>query len=341
MLEVRRLDSWTTGETWALTAPKIHQFFVGQKILDPKFCWTERRTVNILRHVTSMGNWVKVAMWPCGLLREADKLLNGYRGDTAEGLMDPLAKATCHISIRSVLVFFGSLVGPRYTNRCLKIHFRSHFRGHFFDMKQIGNQWELQWCKKSKCEFWDYLRPLSLFQLLYVTLSSQRHLAWWTKAKNGLCICMGRISNWPCAKRTWRVVQNGFLVWNVFWFFQLIQRMAKLRPHRWPKSTWKKGKEISSHQHFLQKRGKNLLLEDLHRFLFFFRYIIPCQESPQIQRKDVFFFLAEAWNSADLLMMKAGKNFIAWKSFVWKFLCWTFLFLQFFTFRKSWPSKSL
>ena len=44
---------------------------------------------------------------------------------------------------------------------------------------------------------------------------------------------------------------------------------------------------------------------------FFFRYIIPCQESPQIQRKDGVFFFAEAWNSADLLMMKASLPLFA------------------------------
>ena len=130
MLEVRRLDSWTTGKTWDQTlntdCPQDTPVFCWKKhILDPKFCWTQRRTVNILiwmGHPWATG-W-RWQGWPCGLLREADKLPNGYRGDTAEGLMDPLAKATCHISIRSVLVFFGVSCRPKVYESLLEDSFQ-------------------------------------------------------------------------------------------------------------------------------------------------------------------------------------------------------------------------
>ena len=146
MLEVRRLDSWTTGETWHQTlntdgpqdAPVFcwKKTYLGSEVLLNRttYCW------HIDLDGTSMGKWVKVAMWPCGLLREADKLPNGYRGDTAEGLMDPLAKATCHISIRSILGVFWGLLSAQGI-RIAAWRFISDLTSEvtFFDMKQIGN----------------------------------------------------------------------------------------------------------------------------------------------------------------------------------------------------------
>lgn len=132
-----KYEGWTAGRLEkpdikhsTLTAPKIHQFFIGKNI-----SWIRSfgEHNDVLLTYWDMGHpWATgwrwpcghVAMWPCGLLREADKLPNGYRGDTAEGLMDPLAKATCHISIRSVLVFFGVSCRPKVYESLLEDSFQ-------------------------------------------------------------------------------------------------------------------------------------------------------------------------------------------------------------------------
>ena len=127
MLEVRRLDSWTTGETWDQTLntdcpPRYISF-----LLDKKSCIRSFVEHNdVLLTYWDMGHpWAtgwRWQGWPCGLLREADKLPNGYRGDTAEGLME--AKATCHISIRAVLVFFGVSCRPKVYESLLEDSFQ-------------------------------------------------------------------------------------------------------------------------------------------------------------------------------------------------------------------------
>ena len=200
----------------------MHQFFVGQKILHQKFCWTQRRTVNILRHGTSMGNWVKVAMWPCGLLREADKLPNGYRGDTAEGLMDPLAKATCHISIRSVLVFFGVSCRPKVYESLLEDSFQISLQRSLFWYEANRKLMRTTVVLRNRSVNFEISQTTVVFlQLLYVTLSSQRHLAWWTKAKNGVCICMpesaiGRVLS--AHEESFKTVSSCGMYFG-YWFF--------------------------------------------------------------------------------------------------------------------------
>lgn len=186
-----------------------------------------------------------------------------------------------------------------------------------------------------------YLRPLSFFSSYCMLLCHLKGI--WhdeLKLKTGFCICMAESAIGRVPMRTWRVVQNGILVWNVlyvFWFFQLIRRMVKLRPHRWPKSTCEKGwtdfpwfsSQQKSHQQstFPLKKGGKISCWKISN-VFFFPVHNSVSGIPTNATKRCVFFFAEAWNSADLLMMKAGKNFIAWRSFVWKFLCWTFLFLK-------------
>lgn len=216
-------------------------------------------------------------------------------------------------------------------------------------MKQIGNQWELEWCKKSKCEFW-YLRPLSLFQLLYVTLS----FGIMKKAKNGLCMAASAIGRVPM--RTWRVVQNGFLVWNVYLVFSAHPKDGKAATPQvtqinMEKRMWQFWQQAIKRNllptNIFFKKGRKISCWKISTV--FFSGTETVSGIPTNSTKRCVFF-AEAWNSADLLMMKASLPFfvseeliIAWKSLdclevFGSLLCWTCLFLNFsYLVRKSWP----
>ena len=93
MLEVRRLDSWTNGETRDQTlntdCPQDTSVFCRKKTSWIR-SFVEHNDVLLTYWDTGSSmqlGWKKTsplwrwAMWPCGLLREADKLPNGYRGD--------------------------------------------------------------------------------------------------------------------------------------------------------------------------------------------------------------------------------------------------------------------
>ena len=228
--------------------------------------------------------------------------------------MDPLAKATCHISIRAVLGFWVSC-RPKVYESLLE------------DSFQISLQGSLFWHEANRRLMRTRSGVRNRSVNFEISLSSQRHLTWWTKDKNqGL---HDRISNWPCAKRTWRVVQNGFLVWKVFGFSAHPKDGKAATPQVNQINMWKRvngfsmiflSTKISSTINIsVEKMGKDLMLEDLHR-CFFSRYGIRVRnpmESPQIQRKDEMFCpgleLCRPFDDEGLVrcLLFAAKKFIA------------------------------